>query len=288
MKKKLEKDGLEFNSYDSSDIEVLGDIEAVRKRPAMFIGSTEKKGVFHLLSELLDNSTDEVLAGFCSYIKVTLTKKGEAIVFDKGRGIPIGVHSVTNKSAVETIFTTLHAGGKFSSRTYKVSGGLHGVGASVVNALSEYLEVTTSRERKTYSQVFFKGVPESKKLVNVQTPPEGSWTEVKFKPDAEIFEEGISFDRELIRDRLNELAFLNRGLVIDFLDEENDSRERFFYRGGIKEFLEKYVKNQDIELVGDLITIRGQMGLNSVEICLQYAKNFTGSSIFSFCNNVRT
>lgn len=226
--------------YRPEDIKVLKGIEAVRLRPGMYIGSTGKSGLHHLLYEIIDNSMDEVMAGACDKIKVVLHEDGSAEVEDNGRGIPIEVHPETGKSTLETVMTVLHAGGKFSNSAYKVSGGLHGVGASVVNALSEVMEVWVRRNRKVYYQKYSRGEPLCEVKELGETSERG--TIVRFKPDPEIFST-TEFDPDIIENRLRELAFLNPGLTIEFEDRINDYKTKMNYVGGIKEYVSYVVKH---------------------------------------------
>jgi len=203
--------------YNADSIRALEGLEAVRVRPGMYIGSTGKTGLHHLVWEILDNSIDEAMAGEANEITVTLTKKGEVMVQDNGRGIPIGVQKDTGKTALELVFTQLHAGGKFDSDSYKISGGLHGVGAAVVNALSEYLEVTVSRNGQTYRQMFSEGGTQKSELETIGESVE-SGTTVRFKPDPLIFKETVEFDYDLIRNKAKQLAYLNKGVTINLYD----------------------------------------------------------------------
>jgi len=210
--------------YDATNIQVLGGIEAVRKRPAMYIGDTAVSGLHHLVYEVVDNSIDEAMAGYCKNISTIVHPDNSVTVIDDGRGIPVDMHKTEKKPALEVVMTLLHAGGKFDSRTYKVSGGLHGVGVSVVNALSEWLEVKVRREGKTYHQRYERGAVVSKLTVVGKTKRTG--TEVTFKPDRKIFEK-MEFDANILSNRFRELAFLNNGLTIKFKDERNHQDETF-------------------------------------------------------------
>lgn len=206
------------HEYSAESIKVLKGLEAVRTRPGMYIGSTSKTGLHHLVWEILDNSIDEAMAGYANLINVTITKDNEVIVQDNGRGIPVGINSDTNKSALSLVFTQLHAGGKFDSETYKISGGLHGVGASVVNALSLFVEVDVYRDNTHYHQLFSEGGTKESALEQLgHTELQG--TKVKFKPDPEIFKETVIFDYEIIKNKVKQLAFLNKGLKITLTDE---------------------------------------------------------------------
>ena len=272
--------------YDASNIQVLEGLEAVRKRPGMYIGSTSGRGLHHLVWEIVDNSIDEALAGYCTEINVAITENNEIIVKDNGRGIPVDVHKQTGKSTVETVYTVLHAGGKFGGGGYKVSGGLHGVGASVVNALSEYLEVTVSRNGKKYFQSFEKGAPMNELHVIGESDTTG--TEVKFKPDPEIFTETTVYDYDILRNRIRELAFLNKGLKITLEDlrSEKPQRHEFHFEGGISEYVSFLNKNKEV-IHEDVIYVEGERDGISVEIAMQYNTGVAGN-IYSFANNINT
>ena len=272
--------------YDASNIQVLEGLEAVRKRPGMYIGSTSSRGLHHLVWEIVDNSIDEALAGFCTEINVFITEDNEIIVKDNGRGIPVDVHEKTGKSTVETIFTVLHAGGKFGGGGYKVSGGLHGVGASVVNALSTRLEVTVSRNGKKYFQAFEKGNPISE--IEVIGESNATGTEVKFKPDASIFQETTIFEYDILKNRIRELAFLNRGLKITLEDLRSGKEQQnsYHFEGGIKEYVQFLNKNKET-IHDDVIYVEGEREGISVEIALQYHTSVAGN-LYSFANNINT
>ena len=271
--------------YDENQIQVLEGLEAVRKRPGMYIGSTSSRGLHHLVYEIVDNSIDEALAGYCKKIEVNINKDNSITVTDDGRGMPVGIHPKMGKSTVEVIMTILHAGGKFGGGGYKVSGGLHGVGASVVNALSEECRVTVKREGAIWQQEYSKG----KVLTDVEKIGESSesGTQVYFKPDAEIFDEVI-FDFEILAQRLRELAFLNKGIYIKLVDlrEENEKEEVFHYEGGIKSFV-SYLNRNKVALHEEPIYIEGIKDNVSVEVALQYNDGYT-ENIFSFANNIDT
>lgn len=271
--------------YDENQIQVLEGLEAVRKRPGMYIGSTSSRGLHHLVYEIVDNSIDEALAGYCKKIEVNINKDNSITVTDDGRGMPVGIHPKMGKSTVEVIMTILHAGGKFGGGGYKVSGGLHGVGASVVNALSEECRVTVKREGAIWQQEYSKG----KVLTDVEKIGESSesGTQVYFKPDAEIFDEVI-FDFEILSQRLRELAFLNKGIYIKLVDlrEENEKEEVFHYEGGIKSFV-SYLNRNKVALHEEPIYIEGIKDNVSVEVALQYNDGYT-ENIFSFANNIDT
>lgn len=271
--------------YDENQIQVLEGLEAVRKRPGMYIGSTSSRGLHHLVYEIVDNSIDEALAGYCKKIEVNINKDNSITVTDDGRGMPVGIHPKMGKSTVEVIMTILHAGGKFGGGGYKVSGGLHGVGASVVNALSEECRVTVKREGAIWQQEYSKG----KVLTDVEKIGESSesGTQVYFKPDSEIFDEVI-FDFEILAQRLRELAFLNKGIYIKLVDlrEENEKEEVFHYEGGIKSFV-SYLNRNKVALHEEPIYIEGIKDNVSVEVALQYNDGYT-ENIFSFANNIDT
>ena len=272
--------------YDASNIQVLEGLEAVRKRPGMYIGSTSGRGLHHLVWEIVDNSIDEALAGYCTEINIAITENNEIIVKDNGRGIPVDIHQQTGKSTVETVYTVLHAGGKFGGGGYKVSGGLHGVGASVVNALSEHLEVTVSRNGKKYFQQFEKGQPIDE--LHVIGEADSTGTEVKFKPDPTIFTETTVYDYDILRNRIRELAFLNKGLKITLEDLRSDKPQRlvFHYEGGISEYVRFLNKNKEA-IHEEVIHVEGERDGISVEIAMQYNTGVAGN-IYSFANNINT
>ncbi|MGG3006848.1 DNA topoisomerase (ATP-hydrolyzing) subunit B [Geobacillus stearothermophilus] len=272
-------------AYDASQIQVLEGLEAVRKRPGMYIGSTGPKGLHHLVWEIVDNSIDEALAGYCTEIHVTIGKDNSITVADNGRGIPVDVHEATGRPAVEVIMTVLHAGGKFGGGGYKVSGGLHGVGASVVNALSEWLEVYVYRDGKIHYQKYERGEPCTDLQVIGETDRTGTTT--RFKPDPEIFTETTEFDYETLATRLRELAFLNRGLKITLTDERVDNRKsEYFYEGGIRSYVRHLNRTREV-LHEEPIYIAGERDGIAVEIALQYNDGYT-SNIYSFVNNIHT
>jgi DNA gyrase subunit B len=273
------------HSYDENQIQVLEGLEAVRKRPGMYIGSTASKGLHHLVWEIVDNSVDEALAGYCDLVDVTLEEDGSVTIRDNGRGIPIGIHEKAGRPAVEVIMTVLHAGGKFDGEGYKVSGGLHGVGASVVNALSSWLEVRVFRDGKVYYQRYHRGVPQADLKEVGETDETG--TETKFKPDPDIFEETTVFDYDILRNRLREFAFLNKGLRMTIRDkrEEDMQEATFFYEGGISSFV-AYI-NRTRETLHEPIYIDADKEDLHVEIALQYNDSFT-TNMFTFANNIHT
>ena len=271
--------------YDENQIQVLEGLEAVRKRPGMYIGSTSSRGLHHLVYEIVDNSIDEALAGYCNKIEVCINEDNSITVTDDGRGMPVGIHPKMGKSTIEVIMTILHAGGKFGGGGYKVSGGLHGVGASVVNALSEECVVTVKREGKIWQQKYSKG----KVLTEVIQIGDSDETGTKtyFKPDHEIFDETV-FDFDVLAQRLRELAFLNKGVYIKLIDkrEGKEQEEVFHYEGGIKSFV-TYLNRNKVPLHEEPIYIEGIKDNVSVEVALQYNDGYT-ENIFSFANNIDT
>ena len=275
--------------YDVSDIQVLEGLEAVRKRPGMYIGTTDVKGLHHLVWEIVDNSIDEALAGYCNAIEIVINKGNSVTVKDNGRGIPVGIHPKTGLSTVETVYTVLHAGGKFGGGGYKVSGGLHGVGASVVNALSSWAVVTVYHDGKIYEAKFKDGGHIDQKLTVIgDCDPNRTGTTVTFKPDAEIFDTDI-FDYETLKTRVRELAFLNKGLKItlrDDRDEEDTTGETFHYEGGISEYV-KYLNKNKTPIQNDIIHLEGVDEGVFFEVAMQYTTGYT-SNIYSFVNNINT
>jgi DNA gyrase subunit B len=269
--------------YDESQIQVLEGLEAVRKRPGMYIGSTGLRGLHHLVYEIVDNSIDEALAGFCKNIEVFIHDDNSVTVIDDGRGMPVGMHPKMGKPTVEVIMTVLHAGGKFGGGGYKVSGGLHGVGASVVNALSEKCIVTVTREGSVWSQSYERGNVASG--LDKVGEAEGQGTKTYFKPDPEIFEE-LDFDYETLAQRLRELAFLNKGIRIVISDERNDKKEEFIYEGGIKSFVAYLNRNKE-NLHNEPIYVEGAKDDYLVEAALQYNDGYI-ENLFSFANNIDT
>ncbi|AKF93699.1 DNA topoisomerase (ATP-hydrolyzing) subunit B [Brevibacillus laterosporus] len=273
-------------NYDASQIQVLEGLEAVRKRPGMYIGSTSSRGLHHLVWEIVDNSIDESLAGYCTEINVLIHKDNTITVIDNGRGIPTGIHEKTGKSTVETVLTVLHAGGKFGGGGYKVSGGLHGVGSSVVNALSEWMTVTVKQNGNIYSMRFNVGAPEEELKIIGETDTTG--TTITFKPDPTIFTETTVYDYELLQKRIRELAFLNKGLRITLEDqrEGQERRDDFYYEGGIKSYVEFLNKNRE-SLHDEVIYCEGEKEGLQVEIAIQYNDSYV-SNIYSFANNINT
>lgn len=283
-----EKNGNQQNNnhYNESQIQVLEGLEAVRRRPSMYIGSTGPRGLHHLVFEVVDNSIDEALAGFCENIYVTIEKDNIITVDDDGRGIPVGEHHQMKKPAVEVVLTVLHAGGKFGGEGYKVSGGLHGVGVSVVNALSEWLEVEVKRDGQIHKMRFERGNPVSALQIIGKTEKTG--TKVSFKADAEIFET-LEYEVEVISQRLRELAFLNKGISITITDkrQEQEISETFKYEGGIKSFVEYLNKNKETLHKKAIYLEQEKENCCQVEVALQYHEGYN-EMVFSFANNIRT
>ena len=280
--------GTEFDAeYGADQIQILEGLEAVRKRPGMYIGSTSGRGLHHLVYEIVDNSVDEALAGYCDIITVTINKENSITVVDNGRGIPVGINHKTGLPAVEVVFTVLHAGGKFGGGGYKVSGGLHGVGASVVNALSEWLEVEIYHEGKIYKQRYERGKVIYKLKVIGECDPELSGTKVTFLPDKEIFEETI-FDYDTLKQRFREMAFLTKGLKIILRDErEEELVERIFhYEGGIKEFV-TYLNKSKTPLYDQIIYCEGMKDNVYVEVAMQHNDSYSDNT-YGFVNNITT
>jgi len=269
-------------NYGAEQIQVLEGLEAVRRRPGMYIGSTSARGLHHLVYEVVDNSIDEALAGFCDKVDVIIHQNNSVTVIDNGRGIPVDMHE-TGKPALEVVMTLLHAGGKFGGEGYKVSGGLHGVGISVVNALSEWVDVEVCRDGKVYYMRFERGI--TVRPLSVTGTTEGTGTKVTFMPDDEIFEETI-FSFETLEHRLRELAFLNRNLNINLNDERTDTQKTFHYEGGIVSFVKHLNKSKDV-LHPEPIFLQGTKDTTVVEIALQYNDSYT-ENIFSYVNNINT
>jgi len=275
---------LEQHTYDESQIQVLEGLEAVRKRPGMYIGSTSGKGLHHLVWEVVDNSIDEALAGYCSKIEIIVHENNSVTVIDNGRGIPVGENAKLKKSTLEVVMTVLHAGGKFGGEGYKVSGGLHGVGVSVVNALSELVIVQVKREGHIYQQEYRKGAPQYDIKVIGDTTETG--TQVTFTPDTEIFTETTVYDYETLQSRIRELAFLNKGIEIVLSDERTGVSNTFKYEGGIIEFV-KYLNRNREPLHEQPIYVEGSKDHIQVEVALQYNDSYT-ENIYSFANNINT
>ena len=279
------------NEYGADQIQVLEGLEAVRKRPGMYIGSTSGRGLHHLVYEIVDNSVDEALAGYCDTIQVFINKDNSITVIDNGRGIPVGINHKSGIPAVEVVFTILHAGGKFGGGGYKVSGGLHGVGASVVNALSDWLEVEIYKDGKIYKQRYEKGHVCYPLKVDGECPADKTGTKVSFKPDATIFQETTVYEFDVLKQRLREMAFLTKGLKIVLTDlrveegEEPVVRE-FHYEGGIKEFV-TYLNKSKTPLYQDIMYFEGTKNGVYVEVAMQHNDSYTESS-YSFVNNINT
>ena len=271
--------------YGSDQIQVLEGLDPVRKRPGMYIGSTDSRGLHHLITEIVDNSIDEALAGYCDYITVEINKDGSCAVTDNGRGIPTDIHKTEKKSAVELVLTKLHAGGKFGGGGYKISGGLHGVGLSVVNALSEWLDVEVWQKGKHFKQTYNRGIPQRELAVIGDADHTG--TKVTFMPDAEIFEV-TNFDYDLIKGRLREVAFLNKGIKIELIDHRTDKSELLHYEGGIVEFVEQLNQNKT-PLFAKPIYIDAVAPNNSGEIEIAFQYNDTYNEIIhGYANNINT
>ncbi len=292
----FEKDTLDIspveNDYGADQIQILEGLEAVRKRPGMYIGTTASRGLHHLVYEIVDNSVDEALAGFCTKIIVTINKDNSVTVVDNGRGIPVGINHKAGLPAVEVVFTVLHAGGKFGGGGYKVSGGLHGVGASVVNALSDWLEVNIYTDGKIYNQRYEKGhVCYPLKVVG-ECPKDQTGTTVTFKPDGTIFTETTEYEFDVLKQRLREMAFLTKGLRIVLRDERTNElmpepKEReFYYEGGIKEFV-AYLNKSKTPLYENILYFEGKKNNVYVEVSMQHNDSFNEST-FSFVNNINT
>lgn len=272
----------QHNDYGAEQIKILEGLEAVRKRPAMYIGSTASAGLHHLVYEIVDNSIDEALAGYCNHVQVTINMDGSVTVVDNGRGIPTDMHP-SGKSAAEVVLTVLHAGGKFDNDSYKVSGGLHGVGVSVVNALSEKLELEIRRDDKIFRQTYHRGVPEEPLKLSGETKRRG--TKITFFPDAEIFET-TEFSFDVLSQRLRELAFLNAGVRVLIKDERYDKAHEFYYEGGIGSFVE-YLNRNRIPLHPKPIFVKGERSGVEIEIAIQYNDSYD-EKLFSFANNINT
>ena len=273
------------NEYDESQIQILEGLEPVRKRPGMYIGSTDSRGLHHLIYEVVDNSIDEAMAGFCTHIEVTLTAGGSARIRDNGRGIPTGIHPKTGRTTLEVAVCMLHAGGKFGGEGYKVSGGLHGVGVSVVNALSTKMIATIWRDGRVVTQSYAMGHPTSE-LTDLG-PSDETGTQIEFFPDPEIFE-SVTFDYDLLRSRFREMAFLNKGIRITLRDERGEKpvEQVYEFEGGIKSFVEYLNRNKTL-LLDETIYMSGQKGMGIVEVAMQYNDSFS-ENVHSFANNINT
>ena len=273
--------------YDSSSIQVLEGLEAVRKRPGMYIGTTGVRGLHHLVWEIVDNAIDEALAGYCDLITIKIVKENTIRVTDNGRVIPTDIHPKTGKSTVETVYTVLHAGGKFGGGGYKVSGGLHGVGASVVNALSLWLEVEVHKDGNIFYQRYENGGhPVNPLKIIGECDNSDTGTIVTFLPDPEIFEETTIFDYDVLKQRVRELAFLNRGLTLKLKDERTDVEDVFMYEGGISEYV-KMINQNRTPIHETILDINGAENDISIEVAMQYNESYTGC-IYSFVNNINT
>ena len=275
----------QINHYDATNIQVLEGLEAVRRRPGMYIGSTDERGLHHLVYEIVDNSIDEAMAGVCNTIQVTIEEDNTICVADNGRGIPTGIHPKLGRPAVEVCLTVLHAGGKFGGGGYKVSGGLHGVGMSVVNALSTWLEVTVAQNGNLYRQEYERGVPlYDLKIVGKS---EAHGTTIRFRPDPEIFEDVTAYSFDTLKKRLRELAFLNAGIRIELTDKRGEGQSRVFhYEGGIRSFIEYLNKNREA-LFPQPLFFSGVKDGTTVEVAMQYNDSYT-ENVFSFANNIDT
>jgi DNA gyrase subunit B len=272
------------HTYDENQIQVLEGLEAVRKRPGMYIGSTSSRGLHHLVEEVVANSIDEAMAGRCDTIEVFIHEDNSVTVTDNGAGIPTGIHPKTGKSTVETVLTILHAGGKFGGEGYKVSGGLHGVGISVVNALSEWLEIEVRQKGHIFKQRYHRGAPQTDLMIVGDSDETG--TKVTFKPDTEIFTETTEYDYDVLQSRYRELAFLNKGVSISMIDERHDKNNTFMYEGGIKSFVEYLNRNREV-VHETPIYVEGEKDHIHVEIAIQYNDSYN-DNIFSFANNINT
>ena len=274
------------HEYGADEIQILEGLEAVRKRPGMYIGSTSSRGLHHLVYEIVDNSVDEALAGYCTEINVIINADNSITVIDNGRGIPVGIQKKAGLPAVEVVFTVLHAGGKFGGGGYKVSGGLHGVGASVVNALSEWLEVNIYQDGKEYNQRYERGKVMYPLRVVGDCPADKHGTRVTFLPDKEIFEETI-YDFETLRVRLQETAFLTKALRITLKDDREEKQEKVFhYEGGIKEYV-AYINKNKTPIHDEIIYVEDMQNDIKIEVSMQYNDGYQ-ENIYSFCNNINT
>ncbi|KRK73894.1 DNA topoisomerase (ATP-hydrolyzing) subunit B [Lacticaseibacillus nasuensis] len=289
QEKALEAKEEKAAEYDASQIQVLEGLEAVRKRPGMYIGSTSTQGLHHLVWEIIDNGIDEALAGFASEINVTVEPDNSVTVIDDGRGIPVDIQKKTGRPALETVFTILHAGGKFGGGGYKVSGGLHGVGASVVNALSTELDAVVTRGGKRYYIDFTRGKVKTPMKVIGDAPEHEHGTKVHFVPDPDIFTETTVYDDKILTQRIRELAFLNKGLKLTFTDKRADTAEKlvFHYEGGIREYVE-FLDRKKENLLKEPIYVEGQAKGITVEVSLQYTTNGFNTTLMTFANNIHT
>ncbi|HAC63425.1 MAG TPA: DNA topoisomerase (ATP-hydrolyzing) subunit B [Cyanothece sp. UBA12306] len=276
------------SNYGAQQIQVLEGLDPVRKRPGMYIGTTGPRGLHHLVYEVVDNSIDEALAGYCSHIEIDINADGSVSVTDNGRGIPTDIHPTTGKSALETVMTVLHAGGKFGGGGYKVSGGLHGVGISVVNALSEWVNVKVWRDQKIHTQRYERGIPMDS-LETKPDPQHDTGTSISFLPDTQIFSGGIEFDYNTLSGRLRELAYLNAGVKITFTDSrpEEIHQETYCYEGGIKEYVTYMCRDKD-PLHQDIIYVSGEKNGVQLEVALQWCIDAYSDNLLGFANNIRT
>ncbi|WP_071026147.1 DNA topoisomerase (ATP-hydrolyzing) subunit B [Peptoniphilus raoultii] len=273
--------------YGAEDIQVLKGLEPVRKRPGMYIGSTGSRGLHHLVYEVLDNSIDEALAGICDHIQIVIEKDGSVCVIDNGSGIPVEIHPETGKSTVETVLTILHAGGKFDNKAYKVSGGLHGVGISVVNALSKLLIARVQRNGKIYEQKFERGKAISELKVIGETEKDDTGTSITFIPDEEIFDT-VEFSFDILSKRFREMAFLNKGIKIEFIDNRTDKKELYHYEGGIKSFVSFINEEKKFNpLHDDIIYIDEVRENTAIEVAIQYTNSYQ-ETVLTFANNINT
>ncbi len=272
---------MEKKEYQASNIKVLKGLEAVRKRPGMYIGDTNSGGLHHMIYEVVDNSIDEAMAGYCDKINITLTMEGSAIIEDNGRGIPVDIHPTENLPAATLVLTTLHAGGKFDQDTYKVSGGLHGVGVSVVNALSKRLIMTIKKNGHIYRQEFAKGIPQSDLEVIGNTKKHG--TTIEFFPDGEVMEV-LEFDKDILVRRFKEMAYLNHNITIQFKDERTQFEEIYHFEGGLKQFIQDVNKKP---LISSIISFEATEQESEIEIALAYNEGYD-EKLLSFVNNIRT
>jgi DNA gyrase subunit B len=282
-KKADQEQELNNQEYSESSIKVLEGLEAVRKRPAMYIGDIGLRGLHHLVNEVVDNSIDEALAGFCDTITVTVNKDGSVTVTDNGRGIPVGPHPVKKVSTLQVVMCTLHAGGKFDKNTYKVSGGLHGVGVSVVNALSEWMEVNVHREGQIHRQRYERGNPVSQVTVVGKTRNTGTHT--TFMPDHEIFKQ-VEYRFDIMEERIRELAYLNRNIIIILRDERDGEEQKYHFKGGLKDFVQ-YIDANRVSILREPIYIEGERDGTPVELAFQYNDSFV-ENIFTYVNNINT
>ncbi|NCU31555.1 MAG: DNA topoisomerase IV subunit B, partial [Candidatus Moranbacteria bacterium] len=285
-KKSVTEKNIGGHKYDSTNIQILEGVAAVRKRPAMYIGDTFSKGLHHLVYEVVDNSVDEALAGYCTEIEVFINENGSITVTDNGRGIPVDMHKTEKKPAVEVVLTTLHAGGKFDHDSYKVSGGLHGVGVSCVNALSEWLEVEVKRDGNIYHQHYECGAAKSKLTVIGKTKSSG--TKITFKPDKEIFKQTTTYSYETLAKRMRELAFLNKGLIIKLVDtrEGKEKETVFVFKGGIISFMDELNKNKNV-IHKKPVYFDIEKDHIQLEVAIQYDDGYS-ENVYAYANNINT